>query len=170
MLSDLVFGIRLLLKERAFAAAALLTLALCIGANTAIFTVLDSVVLRGLPFPESDRLATLYNVYPGVGVEYGSNAVPDYLDRRKLTNFFSDVSLYTTRGYDFGQPGSTQRVNAESVTPSYFRALRVEPVLGRAFTEEEGQLGNDKVAVLTEGFWKQVFAADRNIAGKDIRL
>jgi predicted permease len=170
MLSDLIFGIRLLLKERAFAAAALLTLALCIGANTAIFTVLDSVVLRGLPFPDSDRLATLYNVYPGVGVEFGANAVPDYLDRRKLTDFFSDVSLYGTRGYDFGQPGSTQRVSAESATPSFFRVLRVEPVLGRAFTEEEGQLGNEKVAVLTEGFWKQVFAGDPSIAGKDIHL
>jgi predicted permease len=170
MLSDLVFGLRLLLKERAFAAAALLTLALCIGANTAIFTVLDTVVLRGLPFPDSDRLLTLYNVYPGVGVEFAANAVPDYLDRRKLTDFFSDVSLYTSRGYDFGQPGSTQRATAENVTPSFFRVLRVQPVLGRAFTEEEGQLGNDKVAVLTEGFWKQVFAGDPNIAGKDIRL
>jgi predicted permease len=170
MFQDIVFGIRLLWKEKAFAAAALLTLALCIGANTAIFTVLDSVVLRGLPFPESDRLATLYNVYPGVGVEYGANAVPDYLDRRKLKDFFSEVALYNSRGYDFGQPGSTQRVDAENVTPSFFAVLRVQPVLGRAFTEEEGRLGNEKVAVLTEGFWKDVFARDRNIVGRDIRL
>jgi predicted permease len=170
MLQDLVFGLRLLRKEKAFTAAALLTLALCIGANTAIFTVLDSVVLRGLPFPESERLATLYNVYPGVGVEYGENAVPDYLDRRKLKDFFSEVTLYSSRGYDFGQPGSTQRIDAQYVTPSFFRVLEVQPVLGRAFTEEEGQLGNEKVAVLTEGLWKDMFARDPNILGKDLRL
>jgi predicted permease len=170
MLSDLIFGFRLLWKEKAFALAALLTLALCIGANTAIFTVLDSVVLRGLPFPDSDRLATLYNVYPGMGIEYAANGVPDYLDRRRLTDFFSSVSLYGTRGYDFGQPGSTQRINADYVTPSFFRVLQVEPLLGRGFTEEEGQLGNEKVAVLTEGFWKDAFARDPKVVGRDIRL
>src|SRR5215469_8344831 len=94
MFQDLTFGLKLLWKNKAFTAAALATLALCIGANTAIFTVLDGVLLRSLPFPEPDRLVTMYNLYPGVGVtDHGSNSVPNYLDRRKLTDVFSEIAL-----------------------------------------------------------------------------
>ena len=82
MLQDLKFGLKLLWKEKAFTATALLTLALCIGANTAIFTVLHAVILNPLPFPEPERLVALYNIYPGTGFTgRGSNGVPDYLDR-----------------------------------------------------------------------------------------
>lgn len=170
MLQDLIFACRLLWKEKAFTTAALLTLALCIGANTAIFTVLDSVVLRGLPVPEQDRLVTLYNVYPGVGVEVGANAIPDYLDRRKLSDVFSEVSLFGSSGYDVGQTGSPQHVNGQYVTPSFFRVLKIQPVLGRAFTEEEATIGKEHVAILSEGLWKDMFSRDPNVTGKDIRL
>ena len=158
-------------KQRGFTAAALFTLALCIGANTAIFTVLEHVVLRGLPFPQPDQLVTMYNLYPGVGVtEQGSNGIPDYLDRRKLTNVFSEVALTGNTGYEVGLGGSPQRIRGQYVTPSFFTVLGVRPLLGRTFTEEEGVLGKEKVAVLTEGLWKDMFARDPNIAGKDIRL
>src|SRR4051794_40465950 len=98
MLLDLRFGLKLLWKEKAFTVAALLTLALCIGANTAIFTVLKAVVLEPLPFPDSGRIVTMYNVYPGVGVEAGANGVPDYLDRVKLTDIFDSVALMGNQG------------------------------------------------------------------------
>jgi predicted permease len=170
MLQDFIFGLKLLFKQRAFTAAALLTLALCIGANTAIFTVLENVVLRELPFPQGERLVTMYNRYPGVGVDRGSNGVPDYLDRRKMTNVFSEVALIEGAGYEVGVVGSAQRIEGQHVTPSFFQVLGVRPLVGRTFTEEEAVLGKEKVAVLTEGLWKDLFARDPRVAGKDIRL
>jgi predicted permease len=171
MLQDFIFGIKLLFKQRAFTAAALLTLALCIGANTAIFTVLENVVLRGLPFPQAEQLVTMYNIYPGIGVaDRGANGVPDYLDRRKMTNVFSEVALIGGAGYEVGMEGSPQRIQGRNVTPSFFQVLGVRPLVGRTFTEEEAVLGKEKVAVLTEGLWKDLFARDPNVVGKDIRL
>ncbi len=170
MLQDFIFGLKLLFKQRAFTAAALLTLALAIGANTAIFTVLENVVLRGLPFPHAERLVTMYNIYPGVGVDRGANGVPDYLDRRKMTNVFTEVALIGGAGYEVGAVGSAQRIQGQNVTPSFFQVLGVRPLLGRTFTEEEAVLGKEKVAVLTEGLWKDLFARDPRVAGKDIRL
>ncbi|MGA2770324.1 MAG: ABC transporter permease [Bryobacteraceae bacterium] len=171
MLQDFIFGLKLLAKQRAFTAAALLTLALCIGANTAIFTVLENVVLRGLPFPQAERLVTMYNIYPGIGVsDRGSNGVPDYLDRRKMTNVFSEVALIGGAGYEVGMEGSPQRIQGRYVTPSFFQVLGVRPLVGRTFTEEEAVLGKEKVAVLSEGLWKDLFARDPHAVGKDIRL
>ena len=170
MRQDFIFGLKLLFKQRAFTAAALLTLALAIGANTAIFTVLENVVLQGLPFPHADRLVTMYNSYPGVGVNRGANGVPDYLDRRKMTNVFSEVALIGGMDYEVGMEGSPQRIQGEYVTPSFFQVLGVRPLAGRTFTEEEAVLGKEKVAVLTEGLWKDLFARDPNAVGKDIRL
>ncbi|HWB83399.1 MAG TPA: ABC transporter permease [Bryobacteraceae bacterium] len=171
MPQDLRFGLKLLWKEKAFSFTALLTLALCIGANTAIFTVLRSVLLDPLPYPNSGRLVTLYNIYPGVGVtEYGANSVPDYLDRRKLTGVFDSVALTSKEGFDTGPEGSPVRIDGESVTPSYFRVLRVSPVLGRPFLEEDGVLGKEKVAILSHGLWKDLYGEDRGVLGRDIRL
>jgi predicted permease len=171
MLQDIRFGLKLLWKQKAFSLAALLTLALCIGANTAVFTILHAVVLNGLPFPDSDRLVTLYNLYPGVGVtDRGANGVPDYLDRRKLSDVFEEVALIGSRGYDVGPDGATRRIDGEYVTPSYFRVLKAQPLLGRAFTEDEAVLGKDHVAILTEGLWREMFGRDPNVIGRDIRL
>src|SRR5215475_10356568 len=171
MLQDIRFGLKLLWKQKAFSLAALLTLALCIGANTAVFTILHAVVLNGLPFPDADRLVTMYNLYPGVGVtDRGANGVPDYLDRRKLTDVFEEVALIGSRGYDVGQEGSTRRIEGEYVTPSYFRVLKSTPLLGRAFTEDEAVQGKDYVAILTESLWDEMFARDPNVIGRDIRL
>ena len=171
MLQDIKFGLKLLWKERAFSLAALLTLALCIGANTAIFTVLHTVVLRALPYPDSERLVTVYNLYPGVGVtDRGANGVPDYLDRRKMTDVFSEVALIGSTGYDVGLEGSPHRINGEYVTPSFFKVLGVQPLSGRTFTEEEASIGKDKVAILSEGLWKDLFAKSPEVIGKDIRL
>ncbi len=171
MINDLRFGLKLLWKERAFSITALLTLALCIGANTAIFTVLNGVVLEPLPYPESDRVVTMYNIYPGVGVtDRGANGVPDYLDRKKLTGVFESVSLIGGSGYEADLGGSPQRILGEYVTPDYFRVLRTQPALGRAFTQEEATLGKENVAILSSGLWKDMFGRDPGVLGKDIRL
>src|SRR5205085_310147 len=138
VLEDLKFGLKLFRKEKAFSVAALLTLALCIGANTGIFTVLNAVILEPLPFAQPDRLVALYNIYPGLGItDRGANSVPDYLDRKQLTDVFDSIALAGSSGYDAGADGSPLRIAGEQVTPSYFRVLRAAPLLGRLFTESE---------------------------------
>jgi predicted permease len=170
LLQDLKFGAKLLLKEKGFTITALFTLALAIGANSAIFTVVNAVLLQPLPFPDSGRLVTLYNRYPGVGIEKASNGVPDYLDRRKMTGVFEGVALFDTNGYDVGITGSPERIPGMYTTPELFRILRARPLLGRTFTDEEAVLGKDKVVVLSYGLWKQMFGGDPNVLAKSVRL
>jgi len=170
MWQDIRFGLKLLWREKAFSLTALMTLALAIGANTAIFTVLNGVILQPLAYPEPERLLTLYNVYPGLGVNEGANGVPDYLDRKAMTDVFDSVALIGTEGYDTGPDSAPQRVVGEYVTPDYFRVLRSRPFLGRAFTAEEAIPGKDDEAVLSYGLWKDLFAGDRNVVGRVLRL
>lgn len=172
MLQDIRYGLKLLWKEKAFTITALATLALCIGANTAIFTVLNAVVLDPLPYPDSGRLVTMYNIYPGAGLgtDAGANSTPDYFDRKQLTDVFQSVALIGNNGYDVGAEGSPMRIDGQYVTPSYFRTLSVPPALGRAFTEDDAILGKEKFAILSHGLWKDMFAGSRNVLGKTIRL
>jgi len=171
MLQDFRFGLKLLWKEKAFTITALLTLALCIGANTAIFTVLHAVILNPLPFPEPERLVTLYNIYPGVEItDVGGNSAPDYFDRKQMTGVFDSVAATNSTGFDVGAEGTPVRMDGQTVTPSYFRVLRAPAMLGRTFTEDEAVFQKDKFAVLSYGLWKDMFAKDANVLGKDIRL
>ena len=96
---DIRFAFRLLWKDRAFAATTILTLALCIGANSAIFTVVRSVLLRPLPYPESDRLVVTYESFPGAGVERAGTAVPNYFDQRAMNDVFDSFALYQFGGH-----------------------------------------------------------------------
>jgi predicted permease len=171
MLQDLRFGFKLLWKEKAFTITALLTLALCIGANTAIFTVLHAVILAPLPFAEPDRLVSMGNIYPGVGViKNAQNSIPDYLDRSQMTDVFDSVAEYTDAGYDTGPEGSPVRLKADVVTPSYFRVLRGSPMLGRLFTEDDAVYQKNQFVLLSFGLWKDLFGRDPGVVGKDLRL
>ena len=171
MFQDLRFGFKLLWKEKAFTITALLTLALCIGANTAIFTVLHAVIMAPLPFPEPDRLVSMGNIYPGVGVVKNTeNSIPDYLDRRQMTDVFDSVAEYTGAGYDTGPEGSPVRIQADQVTPSYFRVLRAAPMMGRLFTEDDAVYQKNQFAILSYGLWKEMFGRDPGVVGKDLRL
>jgi predicted permease len=169
LLQDLKFGFKLLLKDKGFTVTALFTLALCIGANASIFTVINAVLLRPLPFPEPERLVMVYNSYPGIGVEKASNGVPDYLDRKK-EDVFESIALIGYSGYDLGSGGAPERILGEYVTPSFFRVLRVAPAFGRAFTEEEATQGKDKVVILGYGLWKERFGGNLSVLGTDVRL
>ncbi len=171
MLQDFRFGLKLLWKEKAFTITALLTLALCIGANTAIFTVLRTVVLEPLAFTESDRLVSVFNIYPGVQVtENGSNSVPDYFDRRQLTEIFDSIAFSQGNGFDLGSEGSPVHVSAQSVTPSFFHVLRTSPAVGRAFVDDDAVYQKNQFTILSYGLWKDKFAGDVHIVGRDIRL
>ena len=167
---DLRFAFRLLWKDRAFALTTLLTLALCIGANTAIFTVVRSVLLRPLPYPEAGRLVSMYDSFPGAGVERAGTSVPNYFDRLPLTSLLESQALYQFGGFRVGEGASAEGVASMEVTPSFFRVLRTNAVRGRLFTEDEGQLGRHRVAVLSYTFAQRQPGGLDGIVGRDLRL
>lgn len=168
---DLRFGIRALRKERGFAATTVATLALCLAANVAIFAIVDNVLLKPLPFDEPDRLVTLYNEYPGVGVAVAYNGVPDYYDRLEAVTALDELAMYRAGGVTLGGDGAeAERVQALSVTPSFFRALRVRPHRGRLFDEREAEPGQDQKLVLTHGFWQRTYGGRNEAIGQTLRV
>jgi predicted permease len=167
---DLRFAARGLAKDKGFAAVALLTLALCIGANTAIFSIVHAVLLRPLPFPEAERLVTIYNSYPNAGIEKASNSVPDYFDRRALTEVFEEVAVLDMRSATIGEAGSPERVERLWTSPSLFGTLRVRPALGRFFTEQEAEPGNEKVAILSHELWQTRHGGQASALGQSLRI
>jgi predicted permease len=169
-LQDLKFGAKLLWKDKGFATTAVATLAICIAANTAIFSVIHAVVLKPLPLPEADRILTLYNSYPNVGVKRAENGVPDFYDRRRALTALEDVAMYNYQGLNVGEGDSVQRTEGMGVTPSLFRLLRAKPLLGRIFTEDEGEIGNERKAILSYSIWQELYGGDRSVVGKDMRI
>ncbi len=167
---DLKFGARLLWKDKGFAGTAIATLAVCIAANTAIFSIIHAVILRPLPLPESDRLLILYNSYPNVGVKRAVNGVPDFYDRRRALTALEEVALYNHQGVTIGEKGSAQQVEGMNVTPSLFRLLRVNPYLGRVFSEEEGEIGSERKVILSYSLWQELYAGDKSVVGKELRV
>src|SRR5215471_5348282 len=151
MISDLRVGLRLLWRDKAFTITTVATLALCIGANTALFSVVHNVLLRPLPVPESERIVLMGNAYPGAGASAaagGNSGVPDYYDRLRETDVFEEQALYNGADQSVDQNGTPVRVRVTRVTPSFFRLLRIPPALGRTFSEDEGEVGNEKKVVL----------------------
>jgi predicted permease len=168
---ELRLGGRLLGRDKAFSLAAALTLAVCIGANAALFSVVHNVLLRPLPVPESDRIVLMANAYPKAGAGDPSNSgVPDYYDRLRETSVFDEQALFNHASLSVDQDGAPARVDALNVTPSFFRLLRVPAALGRTFTNEEGEVGNEKKVVLSDAFWRGQFGGDPGAVGRDIRL
>jgi predicted permease len=171
MTSDLRIGLRMLWKDKAFTLTAALTLALCIGANTALFTVVHNVLLRPLAVPESQRILLTSNSYPKAGAEgLGFSGVPDYYDRLRDVTAFEEQTLLNTRSRTIDQNGSPARVRGMQVTPSFFRVVRVGPELGRPFTDQEGEVGSEKKVILSHGLWQSAFGADPQAIGKDLRI
>jgi predicted permease len=170
LLRDVRFALKLLRKDAGFAGAALLTLALCIGANTAIFSVVRSVLLKPLPYPSADHLVVLYNSYPNAGAPRGQAAVPDYLDRQREMPSLEAMAMYQDSGLTIGDVGSPQRVPAAAVTPSMFRTLGVPPAAGRTFDDAEGEEGNDHAVVLSWGLWQEMFGGRADAIGQDLRV
>jgi predicted permease len=167
---DLLFALRVLRRDRAYAAAVILTLAICLGANTAIFTVVRSVLQRPLPYPESSRLISTFDGFPKAGVERAGTSVPNYMDRRGMTDVFSSVALYQWWGFKVGQGRGAEQISAMNVTPSFFQTLGATAERGRLLSEDEGTPGKNKVAVLSHDFAaKQPGGVDGSV-GRTVRL
>ena len=167
---QLSYAARLFRKTPAFTATALLTLAVCFGANLTIFAVIDSVLLRPLPFPEPDRLMTIFNTYPKAGVDRDGSSLTNYYERRGRIPAFSSLSIYRYAEEIVGEPGSTERLQTMRVSPDFFSTLGLGPAIGRTFTDEETSSDTDHVAILSDAFWRQRYNADPDVLGKKIRV
>jgi predicted permease len=170
MLQDLRFGARLLIKDRSFTATVLLTLAVCVGANAAMFSIVRSVLLKPLPVPDAARLVALNNSYPNAGAPVASNGVPDYYDRLRDLTSLQEQALYRRQGMTLGGVEAAERLSCVRATPSFYRIVQVTPAAGRIFTEDEGEEGKDKEAILGYATWRKRFAGDPSVIGKSIRL
>jgi predicted permease len=166
----LAFAARALWRDKGFSVAAFLTLALCIAANTALFSIVHSVLLKPLPVPDSDRLVFLYNSYPGAGADRGGSGVPDYYDRVKGLTTLESLALFDLRNRSAGERGRPERVVAMEVTPSFFRVARVHAELGRTFAEQEGEPGHDDKVLLSHAYWHERLAGDPHVLGRQLRL
>lgn len=165
-LADFRQILRRLARERGFTLTVLLTLALCIGANVAIYAVVDAVLVRALPFPEPERLVTTVNAYPGAGVERAGASLPNYYDRKELIKAFASTAVYQGGNAIIGGAGSPQRVERDRVSPEFFATLGVPLAMGRTFTEEEMFYKDSARAILTDEFWRHQFNADPEVLGK----
>ena len=166
-MNDLRFALRQLRKAPAFTVTALATVAICLGANLAIFAVIDSVLLRPLPFPQSDRLVTIYNTYPKAGVENDGSSLTNYYERRGHIPAFSSLSIFRYDNEVVGDPGSTEQEELMRVSPDFFATLGV-PLMGRTFSESETltPVEDRGVAILTDAYWRERYQSDPHVLGR----
>ena len=170
-LLDLKYGLRSLLRDKGFALTVLLTFSVCIAANTALFAIVNSVILRPLLLSDANSILIMSNEYPKAGVT-GSNdsSSGDYFDRLRDITVFESQAVFRQRNQTVELNGSPQQIRGMLVTPSWFKLLRVSPALGRAFTEEEGEIGSDQKVILSHGLWQQLYAGDKSALGRDLRI
>ncbi len=168
---DLRYGARVLGKNKAFAAVAMLTLALGIGANTAIFSVVDAAILHPLPYPDPARLMILWGNVKRMRVERRGASYPDYQDWRDRSRSFTGMAAFEDAEFTLAGMGAPERISGEYVSEAYFSLLGIQAELGRTFRPEEDQVPQrDAVVVLSDGTWKRRFGADPRIAGRAIQL
>ncbi len=170
MINDLRLALRSLCKSPGFAAVAIATLALCIGANSAIFTVVNSVLLRPLPYPDADRLVQVYNSYPKSDLEYAGVSIPDYLDRMERAPSLEDGAVYTWESINLAGDDQPTRVVGVRATPSLFTTLQTRAAVGRVFAPPEAEIGQDHVVVLSHGLWQENFGGRADAIGQILRL
>ncbi|HSH14800.1 MAG TPA: ABC transporter permease, partial [Verrucomicrobiae bacterium] len=144
--------------------------ALCIGANSAIFSVINAVLLRPFPYPESEQLVYVNNSYPRNDLLKANVSIPDYLDRIDHAPSIESATLYTFESFNLADQENPARVMGLRATPSLFKTLRVSPMIGRAFDESEAQPGNERVVVIGHELWRDRFGARRNVIGENVRL
>src|SRR5262249_7855 len=156
LLQDLWYGVRTLRKSPGFTAIAVLTLGLGVGANTVIFSVVNAVMLRPLPYDQPDRLMMLFHSYSKLGIDLGTSSPPGYSIYQQKSRIFSSMGAYTGRNtpQNLTGNGEPERVKALHATASLFQTLGVKPLLGRTYTDEEDHAGKPNVAVLSYGLWQ----------------
>lgn len=169
-IQDLKYGLRILAKNPVFTTVAIVTLALGIGANTAIFSLVNALLLQPLPYRNPEALVMLRVTEPsGPGNLYPVSG-PDFTDWRKQNRVFESMAAGTGSGETLTGPFEPLQLEGSEVSPEIFHVLGVEPLLGRAFTDGETQSGHDQVVILSYGLWERTFGGDKSIVGKNITL
>ena len=170
LFQDLRYGARILLKQPAFTLVAVVTLALGIGANIAIFSLVNSILLRPLPFREPDRIVRLIQASPTLGLDTWGVSQADFAAYREQNRSLESIALFNSTAINLTGSGEPERLPMTSVTADFFKVLGVNPVLGRTFVEGEDAQGKNLVCVISHRFWQRRFAGDPNIVGKMLSL
>src|SRR5258708_7649194 len=169
-LGDLRFGVRTLRRSPGFAACAILALALGIGANVAVFSVVDSMLLRPLQFRDADRLVQVSEDGSSLGFPHNTPAPANFVDWKQRNHVFEDMAALQGVIYAITGDGPPEQVEGNPVTANLFPLLGVEPVLGRNFLLEEDRQGGAEVALGSFGLWQRGYGADRSVIGRGLRL
>jgi putative ABC transport system permease protein len=173
LFSDFRYGARMMSKAKVFATIAIITLAIGIGANTAIFSVIYGVLLRPLPFHEPDRLVQIWHTPPQTsfpGVKTFSVSYANYADWKKQSQTFEQMAISSFTAFNLTGTGEPEVLRGRQVSPDFFSLLQVSPMLGRTFAPDEDQSGRDHVIILSNAMWKSRFGSDRGLVGRTIML
>jgi predicted permease len=170
LLQDIRFGVRLLWKDKGFTVAAVLTLAVCLGANAALFSVVHNVLLKPLAFPHPEQLVYVYDSFPNAGADRAACSVVDYYDRLRRISVFQQQAIYAQHSRSINVADRPEQVDTMEVTPSFFPLLQVSPLLGRTFTPEEGEVGREHEVVLSYAAWQELYGGRRDAIGKTLRV
>jgi putative ABC transport system permease protein len=163
---DIRYGARMLMKNSGFTLIAVIALALAIGANSAIFSIINAIVFKPLPFDDLDRIVAVWEKAPGPGAERNQASVANYLDWREQSNSFENLAIYMLWSANLGGIDPPERVRGYQVSPNLLDAVGVKIALGRNFLPDEDQPGNDNVVILTHGLWQRSFGGDPNVVGR----
>ncbi len=169
---DFKFGLRLMLKSPGFTAVAVLTIALGIGVNTAMFSVVHGVLLQSLPFQNPDKIVMLWMRFTGIGIPKDRNAVsvPEFMDLRQHFKVFSHLAAINTDSFNVSAGDRPEHIDGAAVSPSFFPLLGVQPILGRGFVADEETPGRDTVALISYGLWQRRFGSDPSLPGRMINV
>jgi hypothetical protein len=165
---DLRYGSRVLVKSPGFSLIAILTLALGIGANTAIFSVVNGVLLNPLPFHDPHQLVSMFQEMPNF--KNGSISYLNFTDWRRMNTTFAAMAAYRSTGFNLSGNGEPERLHGEMISAGFFEILGVNPVMGRTFTTDEDRLGANPTVVITEGLWQRKFGGRKDIIGQRMVL
>ncbi len=169
-MNDLRFALRQLFQNPTFTIIATLTLALGIGANSAIFSVVDAVLLRPLPYPNPEQLVMIWGASARGANADQTDSFPDFYDYREKSQSFSAMAAYSGAGTVLSGVGEAQELRGVAVNGDFFEAIGMQPMLGRGFTAEEAKAGQPSVVVLGHGLWKRAFGSNPKIIGQQINL
>src|SRR5882724_7114242 len=167
-LQDLLYGLRMLRRRPGFAVVAILTLALGIGANSAIFSVVNAVLLRPLPYKNADNLVMLWSKFYREGAEKVSVSAPELQDFKTRSKSFEQIVAHYSQGFNLTGVNEPERLQGTFVSPDMFTALGINPMLGRNFLPDEDQAGHDQVVILSHRLWERRFGSDQSLIGKSL--
>jgi hypothetical protein len=167
---DLRYGARMLLKQPGFTVVAVITLALGIGANATIFSIVNALLLRHLPFPQPEHLVQVWEFDRQSGNQKLDVALPNLVDWRQQSQSFWSIAVYLPTSFSLYGNDEPERVSVLSVSPNYFKVIGVMPAQGRDFRDDDGLSGAPRLAILSHDYWRRRFAADPNVVGRTVKL